>query len=266
MAKCSNCGSSNVSFRRENVGEVRGRGAKQVVHRTVGYCKDCGNTWVSSSDDISVPRKRKTWLWVLGWLFIFPLPLTILLLRNQNMNKIVKYAIIVIAWLAYLGMAKAGISTTETTSSSPTSNIQETAPQQAEDKSIDVSVAVEPVVNSDNGKVLFKITTNLPEDTELLVTVKNDSGYTGQDKAVVLANGVANTAEFSNAGGGTDGDAGEGLKGSYTVDVTMGIASTQKENVRAIIGEKGENLKGQYVEPSSISESNVVRASFNFEF
>ena len=33
------------------------------------------------------PRKRKTWLWVLGWLFVFPLPLTILLLRNQKINK-----------------------------------------------------------------------------------------------------------------------------------------------------------------------------------
>lgn len=108
MATCSNCGSSNVQFRRENVGEVRGKKAKQVVHRTVGYCKDCGNTWVASSDDVAVPKKRKTWLWVLGWLFIFPLPLTILLLRKKDMNKIVKYIIIAVAWLVYFGIAAAG--------------------------------------------------------------------------------------------------------------------------------------------------------------
>ena len=53
------------------------------------------------------PRKRKTWLWVLGWLFIFPLPLTILLLRNQKINKIVKYIVIAVAWLFYLPIASA---------------------------------------------------------------------------------------------------------------------------------------------------------------
>ena len=53
------------------------------------------------------PRKRKTWLWVLGWLFVFPLPLTILLLRNQKINKIVKYIVIAVAWLFYLPIASA---------------------------------------------------------------------------------------------------------------------------------------------------------------
>ena len=47
-------------------------------------------------------KKRKTWLWVLGWLFIFPLPLTILLLRNRKMNKVVKIVILIVAWLFYL--------------------------------------------------------------------------------------------------------------------------------------------------------------------
>ena len=54
-----------------------------------------------SSGGSEPPKKRKTWLWILGWLFIFPLPLTILLLRNQKLNKIVKYIIIAVAWLFY---------------------------------------------------------------------------------------------------------------------------------------------------------------------
>lgn len=54
------------------------------------------------------PKKRRTWLWILGWLFIFPVPLTILMVRNQKMNKIVKIAIIVIAWLVYLAIARSG--------------------------------------------------------------------------------------------------------------------------------------------------------------
>ena len=48
------------------------------------------------------PKKRKTWLWVLGWIFIFPVPLTILMLRNQKLSKPVKIGIIVSAWIVYL--------------------------------------------------------------------------------------------------------------------------------------------------------------------
>ena len=40
------------------------------------------------------PKKRRTWLWVLGWIFCFPIPLTILMLRNKTMNPKVKYGII----------------------------------------------------------------------------------------------------------------------------------------------------------------------------
>lgn len=52
--------------------------------------------------------KRKTWLWVLGWIFIFPLPLTILLVRKKQMNPILKYGIIAVAWIFYLIIALAG--------------------------------------------------------------------------------------------------------------------------------------------------------------
>ena len=57
---------------------------------------------------VPVKKKRRTWLWVLGWIFIFPVPLTILLLRKKDMNPILKYAIIVIAWLFYLGIGAGG--------------------------------------------------------------------------------------------------------------------------------------------------------------
>ena len=48
------------------------------------------------------PRKRRTWLWVLGWIFIFPVPLTILMLKNEELDKRVRYGIIVAAWIVYL--------------------------------------------------------------------------------------------------------------------------------------------------------------------
>lgn len=102
---CKRCGSTNLSFRRENQGEVKGKKSKQIVHRTVGVCKDCGYTWF---EDEATPKKRKTWLWVLGWIFIFPLPLTILMVKNQKLKLWAKILIIVAAWIAYLLIAIAG--------------------------------------------------------------------------------------------------------------------------------------------------------------
>lgn len=99
---CPKCNSTNVTFTRENQGELRGKNAKRIVHKTVGLCKDCGYTWYSDVDDAGNGKRRKTWLWVLGWIFIFPVPLTILLLRKKEMNPVLKYGIIVLAFALYL--------------------------------------------------------------------------------------------------------------------------------------------------------------------
>ena len=256
MAVCSNCGSTNVQFKRENVGEVRGKSAKQVVHRTVGYCKDCGYTWVVSSDSVaSAPKKKNTWLWVLGWLFVFPVPLTILLVRKKTMNPIIKYAIIAVAWVIYFGIA-AGSKNDNTEATATEQNISQELTEKKE--VIDVDLAVTPRVNEEDGTVLFSITTNLPEDTELLVTVTDDGDYTAQDTAVILRGGTGHTAEFSNNG--------EGLKGKYHVAVTMSIPKLQAESVQDIIGKNGEYIGGQYVFTSELNGSNLVRGEFDFEF
>lgn len=52
--------------------------------------------------------KRKTWLWVLGWILVFPVPLTILMLRKNNMKPVVKYAIIAVAWLLFFAIGSSG--------------------------------------------------------------------------------------------------------------------------------------------------------------
>ena len=64
------------------------------------------STW--QNERVPYKRKRRTWLWVLGWLFIFPVPLTILLLRKKDMNKILKYGLIAAAWIFYLSLAMSG--------------------------------------------------------------------------------------------------------------------------------------------------------------
>lgn len=50
--------------------------------------------------------KRRTWLWVLGWIFCFPIPLTVILLTNTTVKRTLKpsvrYALVLILWLLVL--------------------------------------------------------------------------------------------------------------------------------------------------------------------
>ncbi len=96
---CPKCNSTNIQFRRENQGEVRGKKSKKVIYKTVGFCKDCGATWMPQSQS---NKKRRTWLWVLGWIYIFPVPLTILMVKNTKIIKWLRMTIIAIAWLLYI--------------------------------------------------------------------------------------------------------------------------------------------------------------------
>jgi Zn-finger nucleic acid-binding protein len=56
-------------------------------------------------------KKRRTWLWVLGWIFIFPLPLTILMIRNKKLSKWLRIGIIAVAWIVYFLIAFSGNNT-----------------------------------------------------------------------------------------------------------------------------------------------------------
>ena len=119
---CPKCGSTNVKYSRENHGEVKGKSSKTIVHKTVGICNDCGYTWYPNVDE---PKKRKTWLWVLGWVFIFPVPLTILMLRKKDMKPVLKYGIIAAAWIVYLLIGLGGNSSNNKPSTADTSVVAE---------------------------------------------------------------------------------------------------------------------------------------------
>jgi len=53
---------------------------------------------------VAEPKRRKTFLWVLGWIFIFPLPLTIIMVNNKTLPTWAKILIIVAAWGTYLAI------------------------------------------------------------------------------------------------------------------------------------------------------------------
>ena len=117
---CPKCGSTNVTFKRERVGTSTrrsshknifgtgrtGQSVSQSAYRTVGLCQNCGFTW--NPNAANQGSGRKTWLWVLGWIFIFPVPLTILMLRKKDMKPAVKYGIIAAAWLLFFVIGLSG--------------------------------------------------------------------------------------------------------------------------------------------------------------
>ena len=125
VGKCPKCGNSKITFKRERVGTAtqshsrknyigtgrQGQSVSQSAYRTVGVCQNCGYTW--NPNTTSKSSGKKTWLWVLGWIFIFPLPLTILLLRKKDMNPMVKYGIIAIAWILFFVIGMSGNSETD---------------------------------------------------------------------------------------------------------------------------------------------------------
>lgn len=261
---CPKCGSTNIQFKRENLGEVRGKNAKKIVHATVGVCLDCGETWFPQAASGNA-KKRKTFLWVLGWIFIFPLPLTIILVKKKNIKPILKFALIAIAWLLFLAIGFFGRTTdantdkaAHTTSSvTGVSDAVKTTTPGGDVSTFEVALSVKPNVNSDDGSVLFGVSTNLPEDTTLLVTVKGDN-YVGQDKVTILGNGTGYTSEFSSQG--------QALKGKYTVTVSMSLPAFQKEAVRQVVGEKGEHMEGQYVKVDDVTSAKYVSGDFEFTF
>lgn len=116
---CPKCGSTNIKFNRENQGEIRGKNSKQIVHRTVGFCQDCGYTWYPNSPYNEMPKKNNLVWWILGWLFFFPAPVMILIWRKKNTWDIkVKLAVTVIFWIVILvwGSTNKNSSTTDTNS------------------------------------------------------------------------------------------------------------------------------------------------------
>lgn len=105
-------------------------------------------------------KKRRTWLWVLGWIFIFPLPLTILLLRKKDMKPVLKYGIIAVAWILYFVLALAGRLDSNTPVTGTNNDIQsstEITQQQNNHSNSDY--------NSENTEVVSQDSSEQPEES-----------------------------------------------------------------------------------------------------
>jgi hypothetical protein len=101
----------------------------------------------------------------------------------------------------------------------------------------DVTMAVSTIVLSDR-RVRVEGTSNLPEETNLLVTVAETvPGSIGQSPCKVSANGAFQAEAI-----------GPVEDGVYLAEVVMPVANVQPPVVQRLIGANGERLKGPLVE------------------
>ena len=120
-----------------------------------------------------------------------------------------------------------------------------------------LEVTVSAKNTTTNGKPVFRITSNLPDRTELLLTLENASGFTAQDK-ITLQNGQGKSSTFSAQG--------NSLSGTYTLSVTMGMPSLQDQAVQDVIGSRGEYLTGNLIKEYNMGDGtyNSIKAEFTF--
>ncbi|MDR0584627.1 MAG: hypothetical protein LBG57_09820 [Treponema sp.] len=95
-------------------------------------------------------------------------------------------------------------------------------------------------VSENNTGHLFTVQTNLPESTELLASLYDETGeeILAQDKKVVN-DGVSIFGPFRNQQGK--------LSGKYILSVTMPVMLVQNEKVKKILGENGENIESAFL-------------------
>lgn len=104
-----------------------------------------------------------------------------------------------------------------------------------------------------HGKISFDLETNLPNDTNLMISLSKGD-YTAST-SLTVTNGIAKSESFSDKGNPLP-------SGEYTVEVTMPIPSVQSNEVRSIIGNVGENMTGDLVEESIGGNSNIIKKVF----
>lgn len=155
---------------------------------------------------------------------------------------------------AALDDGKKNVASVSTVSTNTSNSVDE---GDKKDMTKDINVELSVNENVAAGKVSLTGTTNLPDETGLMITVSNENGFRAQSSAVVISNEFM-TEEFSNNGQALE-------SGAYNVDVTMPIASVQPDAVKKIIGENAENLKGDLVKEDNLGKTVNYSKSIKIE-
>lgn len=136
--------------------------------------------------------------------------------------------------------------------STPDPEPSETTETPSAESPLEVDLTMSVVLNGD-GSVSVTAESNLPDGTELGSSVFQEGGFMAQDSQT-LQGGTVSFGPFSDKGSPIP-------SGTYDVSVTMPIARNQPDEVKAVIGDAGENLTGPLVSEESITGDAVVSVS-----
>lgn len=108
---------------------------------------------------------------------------------------------------------------------------------------------------TDDGRLVVSGSTNLPDGTELLISVSDDTtGFTAQSRTTAKDGGFSGVPLGPKSGL---------APANYTVEVLMPVSTSQPESVQSIIGRDGSNLSGPLVEAFSWG-GKFVKYSFKY--
>jgi len=108
--------------------------------------------------------------------------------------------------------------------------------------------------------------TNLPDGTELLITIQRP--FTSQKPPPCVPICMAQSKAVVRNGQFHSERFGIGL-GTFMLDITTGAGSSQPPDIRAIIGDRSENLTGPYLRPqrrNALSASPSLSPELNAQF
>jgi len=105
-------------------------------------------------------------------------------------------------------------------------------------------VQLSAAISSSSGdRVVVKGASNLPDRTQLLISLENKSVDFQAEKKVVVMKGAFSVTLAAPK---------DGLKaGSYRLETVMPVAAGQPENVQIVIGNQGQHLSGPLVKDIS---------------
>ncbi|HTD06249.1 hypothetical protein [Undibacterium sp.] len=119
-------------------------------------------------------------------------------------------------------------------------------------------VTVTASTQGDAAKPTIVGTTNLPSGTELIVSViHKDRAYKAQSQAVVDANGAFTAGPYSDKGTSF-------APGKYQIQVLMPVSVGQPSPVTSVIGSRGQNISGPYVQNGPSGLGKIVEFTTTF--
>ncbi len=125
-------------------------------------------------------------------------------------------------------------------------------PQAEQGKELTVAMSLTSVDSIGGNHVRIIFSTNLPDGMQLMMDLKDSANYWATGKATVY-NGSFETT-FGNVSTGT-----------YHLTITSPVVEVQPENVRAILGENGKNMVGNFVAFDQSMNSYSVAYSSDIE-